>query len=288
MIKLRFALLWGVSWCVGRMPIKLQFLLGDFIYLLLYRVIGYRKKVVRENLKNSFPEKSDAERHEIEHKFYKHLADVFVESVALSSMSREELTKRMKYVNYEIMDSDRPSICAMAHYGSWEYTINFNAFVEPRPVLAVYHPLTDKAADMFFVKMRSRFGTRPVPMAQTSKEMLKEIRNGNKPVVALIADQTPPHFQIRKWINFLNQPTAFFGGMEKLAIKLKTEVLFGYVINDSRGHYSCHFEKLYDGKESIKEGEITERYAVCLERLIKSNPSQWMWSHRRWKHKPQN
>lgn len=282
-----YYLLYPVAWCIGRLPYKVQFLLSDLVRWVLYRVVRYRRGVVRDNLRASFPEKSEAERRRIERAFYKHLADVFIETLSLASVSERQLRRRMKYLNLDDAvrwTGGRSWIAAMAHYGSWEYTTNFQLNRTHDETLAVYRPLSDRGAERFYRRIRSRFGVRPVPMHDVGREMVRSVREGRRTTLALIADQTPPWPEIQNWTLFLGRWTPFFLGMEKLAIRFHLPVLFLDVRKVRRGYYEAVFDLLYDGREELPEGEITRRYAERLERMIRTRPELWMWSHRRWKH----
>ncbi|MDE6500219.1 MAG: lysophospholipid acyltransferase family protein [Rikenella sp.] len=282
-----YYLIYPLAWALGRLPYKVQFLFSDLVRWVLYRVVRYRRGVVRENLRASFPEKSDAERREIEQAFYKHLADVFIETLSLASVSEGQVRRRMRYLNLdELMrwTGGRSWISAMAHYGSWEYTTNFALHRTHDETLAVYRPLSDRGADRFYRRIRSRFGVRPVPMHDVGREMVRSFREGRHTTFALIADQTPPWPEIQNWTLFLGRWTPFFTGMEKLAMKFHLPVVFLDVRKVRRGYYEARFDLLYDGDEAVSEGEITRRYAERLERMIRTRPELWMWSHRRWKH----
>lgn len=286
--KILLNLLWASCWCIGKMPQRLQFMLSDFLFILLYHVIQYRRTVVKHNLSNSFPDKNQKEIQKITIDFYKHLADLFVETLALVSISEAKMREKMIFENPDIVNEiskTRTVLVTMAHFGTWEYTISYILYAIC-PVLAVYHPLSNKIFDKFYKKLRSRFGTIPVPMAMTAREIIKCIRSGRNPAVALIADQTPPKPLIKNWIDFLNQPTAFFNGTEKLALSVKSAVLFVHMSKVKRGYYIGRFEMIYDGQEIVEEDEITKRYASKLEKMILKDPHLWMWSHRRWKHVP--
>ena len=288
--KIKFYLLWWNAKIFGHLPFRIQYLFSDFLYLILYYIIGYRKKVVGKNLLHSFPEKSEKERLGIEKRFYRHLADIFVETIMLASFSEKEMRERMIYTNIEVFqkfNNEHPTIAAMGHYGAWEYTIGYSLNTT-NPVKAVYHPLKDQAVELFYHKMRSRFGTKPIPMKDTAREVITETHKGNNCIVALIADQTPPKPLIKNWIPFLHQPTPFIMGMEKLALKFNMPVIFMDIQRVKRGYYSVTFSVLYDGKEKVEELEITRRYAAILEKIIRRTPHLWIWSHKRWKHKPEN
>ncbi|MFI3262419.1 MAG: lysophospholipid acyltransferase family protein [Rikenellaceae bacterium] len=286
--KILLNILWAFCWLLGKLPQFVQFAIADFVCFIIYRVIGYRTKVVRENLANSFPDKTEQERKVIEKKFYRQLSDMMVESLSLVSMTKKQVQERMVFENPELINSltpDRTVLTVMAHFATWEHTVSSSLCLNA-PVLAVYHPLSNKVVDEFYKKMRSRFGVQPVTMAKTSKEIVKHIRARNYPAVALIADQTPPVVVIKNWIPFLNQPTAFFTGMERLAVSLHTAVIFAHMSQPKRGHYRCRFELIYDGEKKLEEFELTKLYAAKLENMIVENPHLWLWSHRRWKLKP--
>lgn len=282
-----YYLIYPAAWCIGRLPYKIQLLVADFVRWVLYRVVRYRRPVVRENLRASFPEMDEAERKRIERAFYKHLADVVVETLSLASVSEREILRRMRYLNMEDLKrwtEGRSWISAMAHYGSWEYTTNFDLYHTHDETLAVYRPLSDRGAERFYRRIRSRFGVRPVPMHDVGREMVRCVREGRSATLALIADQTPPWPEIQNWTPFLERWTPFFMGMEKIAVKFRLPVVFLDVRKVRRGYYEAVFELLYDGREAVAEGEITRRYAERLERMIRQRPEWWMWSHRRWKH----
>lgn len=282
-----YYLIYPAAWCIGRLPYKIQLLVADFVRWVLYRVVRYRRTVVRENLRASFPEMDEAERKRIEREFYKHLADVVVETLSLASVSEREILRRMRYLNMEDLKrwtEGRSWISAMAHYGSWEYTTNFDLYHTHDETLAVYRPLSDRGAERFYRRIRSRFGVRPVPMHDVGREMVRCVREGRSATLALIADQTPPWPEIQNWTPFLERWTPFFMGMEKIAVKFRLPVVFLDVRKVRRGYYEAAFELLYDGREAVAEGEITRRYAERLERMIRQRPEWWMWSHRRWKH----
>ncbi|MEF9950671.1 MAG: lysophospholipid acyltransferase family protein, partial [Mucinivorans sp.] len=247
-----------------------------------------RVKVVRSNLENSFPEKSEQERATIEMKFYRHLADVFLETIILATMSARKIKECIEFINVDQIErytAGRSWIAAMAHYGSWEYTISWGLHSTHDKVLAVYRPLADKGFDRYFRQIRSRFGVDPVAMESVARELVRFRQNGQNVTLALIADQNPPRVS-NNWVTFLGQPTLFFNGMEKLAHKFNMPVAFMHIDKFDKGHYKAWMEVIYDGREVLAEGEITRRYAACLEAMIRERPELWMWSHRRWKHTP--
>jgi len=287
--KIQYALLMGACRVAGLLPDAVLYGgLAPLICFVLHRVVRYRVGVVRSNLAHSFQEKSEAERRTIERKFYRHLAEVFVDTVKLATVSKREILDRMVYRDigaHEAAVRGRSWISAMSHYGSWELTINYVCHTDHR-VLAVYRPLHNAVFDRFYRTVRARFGTQPVPMNDILKEALRSKRPGERPVtVALIADQTPPWHEIKRWYRFLGQDTPFFSGIEKMALRLKMPVYFMYIRKVAPRRYEAEFHRLYDGSEAVAEHEITERYIGLLETMIRESPELWMWSHRRWKHR---
>lgn len=263
-------------------------ILGPFICFVLHRIVHYRLEVVRENLKKSFPEKSEEELQRIEKDFYCTLSEIFVDTFKLSVISRRKILRRMTYRNYREVEEKmqgRSWISAMSHFGSWELTVNYSLYAD-RDVLAVYRPLHSKIFDNYYLYARSRFGTRPVAMNDIYKEVIRSGQPGGRPVaVALIADQTPPRHEIKHWYHFLGQDTPFFSGMEKMALRFGLPVWFLHVRQTAPHTYEGEFIQIYDGSEPVREREITERYIDRLEKMIREAPHLWMWSHKRWKHK---
>ena len=287
-----YGLLIGLCKAAGWLPY--WFLYGclvPVIYFLVYKVAGYRTKVVRENLRNAFPEKSEAELRETERKFYKHLSELFVDTIDMTSISTKQIAKRFRFRDTARQDARTAGqswICAMAHYGSWEYTINYPLFTDHR-VGAVYHHLHSPVFDRFYHHLRSRFGAIPLERDDVAREMVNTRRENRPPIaLALIADQSPAVYAIHHWFDFLNQPTAFFMGMEKIALKYGMPVYFLHVDKVKKGYYTASFEEIYDGKEPVEELEITRRYIHKLEEAIRRRPELWLWSHRRWKHTPES
>ncbi len=289
-VKVKYWLILGLCKVVGWLPDWfLYYCLLDLLYFLLYHVARYRVGVVRANLRNSFPEKNPSELRRIERRFYRQLAEVFVDTIDMASISRRKLAERLVFVDAPQVEkkmSGQSWIAALAHYGSWEY-INGYGLVSDHQVSGIYHPLHDKAFDAYFRYIRSRFGTVPIAMHNLLRVVVHNKANprDRRIVMGLIGDQIPPFHEIQYWGWFLNQPTAFYTGMEKLALRFGLPVLFMHVRKVKRARYEAWFEEIYDGKEKVQEGVIVGRYVKRLEAMIRERPELWMWSHRRWKHK---
>lgn len=284
------SLLVGSCRAVAAMPDR--FLYGGFlraIYFVLYYIAGYRRDVVEANLAGAFPEKSEAERIAVGKAFYRHLAEVFVDTMVVTSLSEAEMERRVRFVGMkEHLERTRGRswLCAMSHYGSWEYCTSFAAQDCEHETLAVYRPLHSKVFDMFYRRNRARVGAVPVPMQDVLRRIISS-RNAGQPVaVGLLADQSPRRGAENRWFNFLNRPTLFYNGMDRMARKLGMPVYFMHVRKLGVCRYEVWFEELYDGVGPAEEHSITERYKDALEQMIRQRPELWVWSHKRWKHAP--
>lgn len=280
-----YILTWILGYIVGWLPRFVWLLLADLLYLLLYKICRYRVAVTRENLKNSFPEKSDAERRSIERRFYLYLMDIFIETIVLVGISKKRINYKMKFENSSEFDrvcAQRSVVVAMAHYASWEWPIIY-AGKTSSTLIPVYHTLASAWADKLFLRMRSRFGAKPVSMKVIGRKLVE--KKNERIILALIADQSAPKFKDSKWFTFLNQDTIFFDGIETLSLKYQMPVYFFDIECIKRGYYVGKFVKLYDGDEVVSRYEITKRYIDYLEQKIVRSPQFWMWSHKRWKNK---
>ena len=274
------------GYTLGKLPLWFTYLCSDIVYFFMYKIYRYRVKVTRVNLRASFPEKTEKELHKIEKEFYKHFIDVMLESLSMIGISESNIKKRFTYTNSEVFNNENKKhsmICAMAHYGSWEFSINYSLYSES-DVLAVYHKLSSKSFDRFYCKMRSRFGVKPIPMQSIARVISKH--NHEKITVALIADQDAPMNKEQHWIDFLSQKTIFYRGMEKLAVKYNMGIMYLNVRKIKRGYYEATFIPMHDPMDEIKPFEITEKYAHLLEENIREYPHLWLWTHKRWKANP--
>lgn len=271
---------------VSYLPFSAIYLLSDVLYVLIYKIIAYRKKVVRENLQKSFPEMSEFQRLAIEKKFYHYLCDTVVETTKLNSISEAELRKRVKIKNstryYELLKEGKSISIVLAHYLNWEWFVLALPLYTPVETYGIYKPLSNKVFDDLFKTMRSRMGMKMTPMQQIMRALLKTTK---KPfAVGIVADQTPSDTDNCYWTNFLNQQTPIFLGTEKIAKHFDTAVVFLDVERTKRGYIEFEFVILAETCNNLSEYEITELHTRYLENKIKAKPEFWLWSHRRWKH----
>lgn len=278
----------GFSWLLAHSPRFIFYGIADFVYFMLYRVLKYRKKVVINNLKESFPEKPDDEINKITKKFYRHLGDIFIENIAIIRMSKKRFLKMVDCKNVEVLNNfyqkNQSVIGIIGHYANWE-VLTVLALFSPFQILSVYKPLKNKFFDKEFYNMRKRFGEIPVSMNDTFRTVLQYHRDKKLSILGLLADQRPPKISGNYWTHFLNQETAVFLGPEKIAKKFNSAVVYTHIDKVKRGKYEIEFTLLFENPNESKEYEITETHVRMLEEKIKQKPELWLWSHKRWKHK---
>ncbi len=267
------------------MPIL--YLKSDVWSLLIYHVLGYRKKVVFENLRNAFPEKSEQERKAIARKFYKHLCDITLESLKLRWFSTDTLKKRMVVTNPEFVDryfEEGKSVIALSmHYNNWEWQSVLQHYLK-HTVFLVYNPARNFVFDSYINKTRERFGGELVSTKKILRKVLKAQQNNELTFTWLCADQRAK-WNTRFWTTFLNQEAGFFPGPENLARHTNQVVLYQHIEKVSRGRYQCTFELLNENPSELPENGILKLYVNKIESIINEKPEHYLWSHKRWKHK---
>jgi KDO2-lipid IV(A) lauroyltransferase len=270
---------------VSLLPFWFLYLVADLLFVILYYIVGYRRGVVRENLLNSFPEKSAEERKVIERKYFKYMADLMMETIKSISMSAKSVHRRMICTNPEIMEhyfgQGKSILAAAGHYGNWEMACLSFGFLTDKKRMVVYKPQSNEVFTDFFNRTRSRFGATMISMRQTLRKMI-EFKN-ELTFTVLASDQTPTREDAKYFTNFLNQQTAVFLGIEKLTKVVDCVVIFYRIDLVKRGHYTYTFVPLVENPKETKPYEITEIHVKYLEELIKEKPEYWLWSHRRWK-----
>ena len=284
--KLIYWLVYGGMWLFSALPFRVLYVLSDFNYLLMYHVGRYRRKVVRENLEKSFPEKTEAERLQIERKFYRYLSDYMLEDLKLLHMSAEDLCQRMIYKNteqyLELTEKYGGIIVMIPHYANYEWLIGMGSVMKPGDVpVQVYKPLKDKYLNELFKQIRSRFGGYNIPKHSTAREIIKLKREGKNMVVGLITDQWPSGD--RYWTTFMGQETAFLNGAERIAKIMNFPVFYCELTKTRRGYCEAEFKLMTEAPKETVEGEITDMFAHKLEQTIRREPAYWLWSHKRWK-----
>lgn len=275
------------AWLIALLPLRILYFFSWLLFVILYYLSSYRKEVVKKNLSNAFPEKEPSEIKALSKKFYRHLADMFIEGIKLRHMSHNQLQTRFKLLNPELINKyaseGRDAILAFGHYGNWEWIVGIQSLLSPR-VLTIYKPLHNKYFDKYFYNLRTRYGMEIVPMSSTLRRILTYKNDGINTITALVADQTPPKSEIQFWTNFLNHDTPVYMGVEKLARKFNMVVFFLKISKVRRGYYEVEAEVVHDNPGELQEFELTRMHINRLEKHILEKPEFWLWSHRRWKH----
>lgn len=276
-------LLIALSW----LPFWVLYGISDFFYLILRYVVKYRYRVITENLKYAFPEKPDAEIRKITNRFYRHFADVFVETIKAYSITEKQIKKRvvikgMDLVNECYRRGTNIVVLAM-HHNNWEWG-SFTQRETNYTGLMIYDPIRgNQAFEKFLVKYRTRWGGMCVPVHKSARTIIELNRIGNPVALWLGADQTPPASS-KFWTIFLNREAPFFSGPEKIAIKTNQPVFFHHTRKTGRGKYEITFIPLVENPRELGPNEILLRYVHKMEEIIRAEPEYYLWSHRRWKH----
>ena len=288
MILVNYLLYYGIIIPISLLPFGILYRISDILFVLIYHVIGYRKKVVRQNLLNSFPAKSKEEITTLEKAFFKHFCDIIIETLKGFSITEQELKQRVTYSNLNLIKEyhkkKQSVIVATAHYGNWEYAALSMAVYFPHTCMGVYHPLKNKFFNQKLIESRGKFGLNLV----SPKKISAFYRKNDLVVAGFIADQTPHNVYKCHWMKFMNQETPVFLGAENFATKLNQPVLYGRIEKISRGNYTITFEKVTDTPIEEPKYFITEKHTNLLEKQIISKPEFWLWTHKRWKRKKPN
>jgi len=278
---------YSLIWLLHLLPEWILFRISDLLYVLMYYVAGYRKKVVLNNLRKAFPEYDKNKIRQTAKKFYHHFCDVILESAIYHFYSQSKAMKRMSYRNPELLNElfakGKMVMAVTAHYGNWEY-LNTLALASDYPVAAIYKPLHIKQFNRMMRQNRTRFGVMVTPMEKIARKLIKHYREKDPVMTINLADQRPLFRNIQYWTKFMGLDTPLYLGTEKLARKLDAAVVFLKIRKVKRGRYEVDIELICEDPNSLEAYEITNRHVQILEDLIREEPDYWLWSHRRWKH----
>ncbi len=283
--------LWGTRLIIGffaLVPFGLLYALSDALAFLMFRVFGYRGRVVEKNLRLSFPGKEEPERRRIAADFYRNLCDILLETLKGHTMSERQFRERMQIVNLHLLKaglgSGRPLVLMGSHYANWEWiSLVIKLHMPDFRVLGVYKSMKNPLLNAYFNRLRGRFGLELVAMEDAGRAM---VRYRNTPTLfCLIADQTPSNTRAAHWLMFLHQETPFLPGGDKIARRLDLPVYYFHMERSARGHYRTTVSKLAEEAGTLPEGTVTRLFARKLEAILLEDPPNWLWSHRRWKHK---
>ena len=265
---------------LSRLPFGVLYALSDFIYVVIYYLVKYRRRVVRMNLQNSFPEKSEAELQEIERGFYHFLCDYGVESLKLLTIKPEEMKRHMVFENCEAVDRALDThdfvFVYLGHFCNWEWVSSLPLWLHPRTTLAeLYRPLKSKTMDELFIEMREHHGAKCISKYDALRQIMQMKAEGKKSVIGFVADQTPRPENTHLWMDFLHQDTPIFTGTERIGKKVNAAIFFLDMQRTSRGHYCGTFKHITDEPKSYPDFQISEICTHELEQMIRRQPSYW-------------
>ncbi len=280
-----FYLAYPFLYLLASLPFRVLYLVSDVFYQIIW-LTGYRKEVVLTNLRNSFPEKSETEINKICSNYYRYLCDLILETFKTMKMTEKEAKERCIFHNPEWLDKlyaeNRSILIVMGHYGNWEWAGPSFTLTTKYQLVVIYRPLSNPHFEKMMTAMRTKFGTRITPMANTLRDMVANRKQIT--ATALIADQTA-EAEHAYWTNFLNQDTAVFTGPEKLSKKFNYPVVYMSVKRVKRGYYEITPDLLFENPKDTADNEVSEGFTRRIEKDIIQDPSIWLWSHKRWKHR---
>lgn len=287
--KIGFWFVKAYAFWISLTPFSLLYLRSDCYFFLVYHLARYRRKVVRDNLVKSFPEKSPQEIKQIEKHFYHNLCDVFVETCKLMRVTRDELAKHVHFTNpemiQELYDRQKSVFAAIPHSGNWEWFGKLLHLASSHKALGIYKKVKDPYFDAFMIDLRTNFHIDEETVIESAVALKALVRRRNLlNSVLIVADQSPRGVESDYWTEFLHRDTCWFYGLERMAKLLDYAVVFVDMTRVRRGCYEVTFHKICDDPKPMPEGEIMEQYVRHVERFIQDNPDNWLWSHRRWKH----
>lgn len=268
------------------LPFPILYVFSDFIFFFTTYIVRYRRKTVRKNLINSFPDKPLKEIRQIEIRFYKNLCDYGVETLKLMTIDKDDLGKRMSFANVEIIEEYKQQghsvLILAAHQFNWEWLLTSGSFLLPLPTDFVYQKVRSKIFNSFSLFCRTRFGAHPMERANVAREILK--RGKFQRVLALLADQYPGYKTDKRYAaRFLHQDTVFFEAAKGMALMTQSPVVFASVRKIRRGFYEATFERISEPPYSREDTSMIDNYVIALEKSIINSPAEWLWSHNRWK-----
>jgi KDO2-lipid IV(A) lauroyltransferase len=271
---------------ISLLPFRVLYGISDFAFFIIYSLMGYRKEVVRDNLTHAFPQKSAEEIETIMRRFYSFFCDQWIETVKLLSMSKASLHKRMAG-NWEVIQSleakGKNIYILSGHTFNWEWANASIPLICSCRYAGVYLPLSSEGFDRLILRIRSRMGCFMISM-KALKGGLKSLQ-GAQYILGLAADQNPSVVEVAEWIPFMHREAPFFRGPEMMPRRAKAAVVMISIQKVKRGYYRAHIEQVCEDASTTAPGEILQRYVSFIESQLQEQPENYLWSHRRWKHK---
>jgi len=272
---------------LGRLPLPLLYGISTLVCAVVYHIARYRRETVEENLASAFPDLSVRARKKLEKGFYQHLCDLGVEVLASRNMSLADFQARVHLDNPEVLapyrDQQQSLLFFTRHQGNWEWLLHVVGDDLGCPIDVVYKTLHDKAMDEYMMACRARSG-KPIAFKDAGREILRRRREYRG--FAMLADQAPFKRDKRYWHPFLGRPGSFYLGPQKIAEASQYPVIYVSMVKTRRGHYNARFEVLAQPPHAKGGHAVLDAYIGAVERSIRAQPETWLWSNRKWKHKP--
>ncbi len=283
-----YILVYPLIWLISLLPFRILYAISDGVYLLIYYVFGYRKKVVLNNLKLAFPEKSDEERIKISKKFYHHFVDIFIEMIKSFTISKEELNKRYVYNNVSLLNElykdGKSLILVFGHYANWEWIIGLTQFIDYKGY-AAFTKINNKYFNRKILNSRQRFGVQLKPTSKIIQEIDRNHKKNIQAIYGLLSDQSPQLSKTFYWNEFLGVKVPIHTGAEMLAKKYNLNIAFVNIEKVKRGFYESTFSLITNNASKHSDFELTNFYLEKTENQIRKQPEYYFWTHRRFKHK---
>ena len=288
--RLTYYALLALIYPLALLPLRVLYALADILFVLIYHVVRYRRKLVDRNLTASFPDMTGADRRATARRFYRNFADYVVETIKLLHISDREVERRFVFEGVDVIErhiaAGRSVVVYFSHCFNWEWAPSVTLHVANGADCSfgqIYRPLRNRAFDRLMLRVRGRFGSVSIPKATALRELIMKRRQGVCTVTGFMSDQKPSHGDPTVPLMFLNRPTAFISGTETLARKLGMAVVYWDLAHTARGHYRIVVRPIADNAADLPEHEVTRTYARMLQTTITRDPADWLWTHNRWK-----
>lgn len=292
MQKIGFYLFYSFIWVITLLPLPILYLLSDFLYLIIFYLVRYRRNISHKNLITSFPDKSYKEIKQIEKKFYHYFCDSFIESMKQLHFSKKDIKKHVILNNHELFDDlftkGKNIILYLGHYGNWEWALGMHNYLNENThynLYPIYKKLSNKYFNNLYKYLREKYGAIAVEQREVRKTILTLDNETKKSIFVMAADQRPNKDKLNYWIPFLNQDTPFITGTENLAKQLNFAVVYLEIERTTRGYYNWNFTLMEENPQKLPDFSLTQQFAQLLEKTIRRAPQYYLWTHKRWLYK---
>jgi len=294
-MKVQYYIIYLFAYLHAILPLRVLYFFSDILYVFIYYIAGYRRKITEKNLRQAFPYKTGAELKKTERSFYRHFCDYVFETIKMLHISDDEMKRRFRFINSAVINGalqkGQSCILMLGHYGNWEWVTSITLWVPENPNLEIsqiYRPLKNKAFDQFMLDLRKRFRSVGIPKNDTLRHIIKLRQAGKQFLIGFMSDQKPSRNNMHYWTTFLNMETSVLTGAERIAKKTDALVAYLDIKKMKRGFYEAEIKTITENAKKAEEFEITEKYARMMENTVLYDPSYWLWTHNRWKYKKED